>query len=168
MKAKKILSLVLAIALVFTASMMMVEVFAMVLYDYQTAMNGDGTVQGAGTVQANVYYVDGSNYSEYECFSHGYATVRVDRVNYTASGEYKLQVWLDTYSCGVQEPTYFVDPKIVSLTDDVRHLNFDSFGPYGVGFVREQQIDRLVGRYAIQKVGSDETIDIPVITLSVE
>lgn len=164
MKFKKLFSLVLAIAVVFTASCMMLEVFAQAFNEYRSATNGNSTVKATGSVQAGKHL--NCNY-----YSSVYATNRIDPLTDNASGSYYLMI--DVYCCTqeeIKESFHVESEDPISITDDIRHINFDEFNRYGgPGLKADLQIDTLWGVYTVVDARSlEEVIFIPDICMTLE
>lgn len=161
MKAKKLFSVALAIALVFTASFMVFHVFATSHSAYKNAVNEDVTVRAMGSVQANAY--SGNDY-----FSSGFATLRVDPLLTGVTGDFELYLEMHTYSDGNEELYYFVPKTRVSITSENRHINFEQIVPNGIHFEYDQHIDKLRGVYKVRDLQTGEEFIVPDIVLYLE
>lgn len=158
MKTKKLFSVALAIAFAFTASLMVLNVFAMQFSDYKTASSN--SVQAMGSVQASAY--PGNHY-----FGYGYATLRIDPINYSTDDSHYLELVLYPYSNGeVNWNLVAYESGSVLLTDDIRHINLNAYGMYGQYFEQTDCINSLRGEYFVENYDTGEIIIVPDIVLT--
>lgn len=166
MKAKKMLSLVLAVVMLFTVSLMVFTVHAMEYTYYDYATNQDGTIEATGSIQANAYSEASGND---KFFSQAFATLRVDPlVSSVTTHQVSISLVLSVCHGNSIRGYYAEQSEDFFLSSSIRHINLNDYGTYGVSLDYEDEINVLACSYAVYDITADESIYVPDITLSLD